>query len=190
MLLTVRKKSSFLKTVETGKWFCKPPSHTCQEQGSFSPGMPELGGGATGEAPLRLPKCPMGRAQLGPGRSCGWYQIRHLLMTASDPSAFVSKLLVKGGRCLQPCLKWKDAERFGGHKTIQWPRDEMRFLSLQSSAPRAHSSALQRPTTALTKRALSPRHTTHCLLKVYIHHLFLQLVKSQILHFRLYFIVF
>lgn len=82
MLLTVRKKSSFLKTVETGKWFCKPPSHTCQEQGSFSPGLPELGDGATREAPLRLPKCPMGRAQLGPGRSCGWYQIRHLLMTA------------------------------------------------------------------------------------------------------------
>lgn len=108
----------------------------------------------------QAPKMPHGQGTAGAGQKLWMVPNQASSNDCSDPSAFVSKLLVKGGRCLQPCLKWKDAERFGGHKTIQWPRDEMRFLSLQSSAPRAHSSALQRPTTALTKRALSPRHTT------------------------------
>lgn len=93
MLLTVRRKWSFQKTVETGKWFREPWAHPCQEQGSFSPQGARLGSGAMGKAPQRLPNAPWVGAQLGLGRSCGWYQIRHPLMTAithppSPPSSW------------------------------------------------------------------------------------------------------
>lgn len=121
-LLTVRTKSSFWKTVETGKWFHEPRAHPCQEQDSFSPGMPGLGGGATGKAPPRLPNAPWAGVQLGLSRSCGWYQIRHPLMTAitlppSPPSSHE-----RGKNACRP-VSHKRMQRFREQKTIQWTRD-------------------------------------------------------------------
>lgn len=102
---------------------------------------------------------PWAGTQLGLGSSCGWYQIRHLLMTATTNLPLCPSSWWKGEGASSPALKER-MQRFRGQTTIPWPRDEMRFLSYRSSAPHAHSSALQRPTTAPTKRALSPRHTT------------------------------
>lgn len=65
---------------------------------------------------------PWAGAQLGLGRGCRWYQIRHLLMTAVTDLPLSPSSWWKGGRCLQPWLKEKDAEGFRGQKTIQSSR--------------------------------------------------------------------
>lgn len=143
MLLTARRKLSFQKTVEIGKWFCKPPSHTCQEQGSCSPGWWGHGWGAT-----QPPKMPHGQ-----GHSWGLAELWMVSNQASsndcnDQSASVSKLLVKRGRCLQPCLKGKDAEiqRADHHPMTQrWNEvselAELSSMCSQLSSPETNHSS-------------------------------------------------
>lgn len=63
-----------------------------------------------GEAPLRLPKRPMGRGTAGAWQKLWMVSNQASSNDCNNPSAFVSKLVMKGGRCLQPFLKGKDKE--------------------------------------------------------------------------------
>lgn len=94
MLLTIRRKLSFRRTVETRKWFCKRSlkpalryeprtlpgkEEASREAAGLTPGL----GARTSAAHAWGSKMPLGAgAQLDLGRSCAWYQMKRSLMTA------------------------------------------------------------------------------------------------------------
>lgn len=124
-----KKEIIFPKDSGNSKMILQATISHLPRAGQLFPWGARAGWWSHGQGATQAPKMPHGQ-----GTAAAWQKLWMVPNQASsndcnDPSAFVSKLLVKGGRCLQPCLKWKDAERFRRHKTIQWPRDKTRFLS-------------------------------------------------------------